>query len=254
MLANPSTDSALAAQSFIDWWKAAGVEYVIEDAPINWLAEKPLPPPVEPARPAIKPVAAAIQPVAAPAPRVKAEWPGTFEALQASLMTDRSLPGNGYGTANALPDGNAGAQTLVISDYPEESELAAGKMGALPLLQNMLRAAGITADNCCFAALAYTRPASGSLRETDKALLREFIHHQIGLIAPKRILLLGTNATRILLGSDLMEARGKLQIINHNVGKMAALATYHPRTLSSQPISKAKAWADLQMFMQEDSA
>ncbi len=254
MLAHSTTNSALAAQSFIDWWKMAGVEYWVEDAPVDWLAEAPSPPPTaEPARRTVKPVVAA-ETVSAPARRIKTEWPGTFDELRAALMVDQSLPGNGYGTARALPAGNIGAETLVISDYPEESELAAGKMGTLPLLQNMLRAAGMEADNCCFAALAYTRPASGSLRETDKALLGEFMRHQIGLIAPKRILLLGTSTTTLLLGTDFMAARGILQYINHVGGNMAALATYHPRTLFLQPILKAKAWADLQMFMQEDSA
>lgn len=253
MLANPPTDSALAAQSFVDWWKMAGVDYWVEDAPIDWLAETPPAPPVEAARPAARPVAAA-EAIPAPVPRVKAEWPGTFDELRAALMTDRSLPGNNYGPAIALPDGNAGAETLVISDYPEESELAAGRMGAFPLLQNMLRATGITPDKCCIAALAYTRPASGSLRESDKSVLRDFIHHQIGLIAPQRILLLGTSVTGLLLDTDLMAARGKLQNINHVGGNKAALATFHPRTLFLQPILKAKAWADLQMFMQEDSA
>jgi uracil-DNA glycosylase len=248
MAATQFNDAATAAQSFVDWWKLAGVDYLVEDEPIDWLAEAPVAA-VKVANPAPKtPISAAVAaPVAAP----RALWPDTLEALTSALHTDRSLPGNGHGIVSALPVGQAQANYMIIADFPEQCELAAGEMGALPLLRNMLQAAGIPLDNCYFAALAYSRPATGALREADKIVLGEFIQHQIALVAPKKIILLGNSASEILLGTDLMQARGNLGIINHIVGSMTAFVTFHPRTLAAQPILKAKAWADLQMVMQE---
>jgi uracil-DNA glycosylase len=253
MVATQNNDAAIAARSFIDWWKLAGVEYLVEDEPIDWLADAPAPlPEVELARPIAKaPVSASVPQQASPR---RTSWPDTLEALTAAVQADRTLPGNGHGVSSALPAGQVQAEYMIISDFPEESELAAGEMGALPLLQNILRAAGIVRESCFFSALAYSRPAGGALRDDDKSLLGDFIRHQIALIEPQKIILLGNSATDILLGTDLMQARGSLGKINHVVRNMAAVATFHPRTLAAQPILKAKAWADLQMLMQEDSA
>jgi uracil-DNA glycosylase len=244
-------DAATVAQSCVDWWKLAGVDYLVEDEPIDWLAQAPVAA-AKVVNPTPKPTISAA--VAAPVAAPRALWPHTLEALASALHTDRSLPGNGHGMVSALPVGQAQADYMIIADFPEECELAAGQMGALPLLRNMLRAAGILPESCYFAALAYSRPATGALREADKIVLGEFIQHQIALVAPKKIILLGNSAAQILLGTDLMQARGNLRNINHVVRNMAALATFHPRTLAAQPILKAKAWADLQMVMQEDSA
>jgi uracil-DNA glycosylase len=254
MAPTPSHDSVLAAQSFVDWWKMAGVEYLAGDQSVNWLEEAPAP--VERIQAKVAPPAkiAPAPAIAPPAPRPATDWPATLENLRDALRSGESLPGNRYSAARALPNGAASAAYMIISDYPEDSEIAAGEIGTIPLLKNMLRAANIAAETCYFASLASTRPASDAFREADKALLGEFMRHQIGLVAPQRLVLLGSNATEILLGVKMVEARGELRFINHDVGKMAALATFHPRTLIKQPIFKAKAWQDLQMIMQENSA
>ncbi len=251
MLANSSADSALAAQSFIDWWKSAGVDYVIGEDAVNWLVDAPPVAQVQSVKAAMIEIPKS-PPV--PTPQLKIEFPDTIELLCAAVKIDTSLPGNNYGTVRALPHWEAGAEYLVISDFPEESELSAEKMGELPLLKNMLRAAGITAEQCSFAALAYTRPASGSIKDQDKAAIGTFIQHQIGLFAPRQIIVLGNTAAELLLGQDMMSARGQLLNINHIVGNKAAIATFHPRTLAARPILKAQAWRDLQMLMKKDSA
>lgn len=48
-----------------------------------------------------------------------------------------------------------------------------------------------------------------------------------------------------------MDARGRLHDFNHDGGKLAAVATYHPRTLIARPALKAQAWQDLQMLANE---
>jgi uracil-DNA glycosylase len=248
-----SCTATLMAKSFVDWWKDAGLQYLVESEPADWLAAESMSPAiVQDARIITTNEQALNQPVVTPASKRTAEWPANLKALFEAVQSDRSLPGNSYGPAIAAPIGLAEAKYMVISDFPEESELAAGTMGQLPLLQNMLRAAQIPFSSCFFASLSYTRPTSGALRDGDKAGLKDFIRHQIALVAPQSLLLLGTNTAELLLERDLMQARGRLHTINHNIGKMAALATFHPRTLARQPALKAKSWQDLQIFIRED--
>jgi uracil-DNA glycosylase len=239
------------AQSYIEYWKMAGVDYLIADETTNWLAVALAKVKAEPIRPAARPTDVEKSPPLMPS---TAQWPRDLDALNAGLFADQTLPGTGYGRQVAKPKGAINAAYMVISDFPEESELAAGEMGSQRLLSNMLAAAGIAPDQCFFAALAYSRPTSGALPDGDKPVLAEFIRHQIGLVRPQTLLLLGTNATEMVMGKDLMNARGNLENINHDVHNMAALATFHPRTLAARPILKSQAWRDLQLIMQRDSA
>jgi uracil-DNA glycosylase len=50
-----------------------------------------------------------------------------------------------------------------------------------------------------------------------------------------------------------MAARQNLAKINHKDRKMAAVATFHPRTLLARPMLKAQAWKDLQMLLRSDN-
>ncbi len=256
-MATPHNNHALLqAQSIVGWWKMAGVDYFVGEEAIDWLAAPPEPPAVaEPSRaPANRTPRPAPAEIAIPVPLPPQQWPMDLTALNAAIAADRTLPGTGYGRHILKPNGMSGAPFMVISDFPEESELAAGELGRYPLLSAMLLAAGIRTEQCYFAALAYSRPASGALPDADKALLADFIRHQIGLVKPQMILLLGSSATECLLSKDLMKARGNLENINHDGHNMAALATFHPRTLAARPILKPQAWRDLQMVMQRDSA
>lgn len=252
MLTAQIGEAALTAQAIVDWWKLAGIEYLVEDNPVHWMAPAPAPTTTDPARPDMIRSAGA-QATALVTPHSR-QWPITLCELESAIASDRLLPGNGYGAKSALPNGPAKPELMIISDFPEESEISAGKMGELPLLKNMLRAAEIAQPNCYFASLAYTRPTVGALKPQDKAILAAFIHHQIGLVMPQKILLLGSAVAELLLQIDVMQGRGQLLNINHDVGTMAAMATFHPRTLAVQPILKAKCWQDLQMLMRDKDA
>jgi uracil-DNA glycosylase len=246
------------ADSVIAWWRDAGVDYVCDDQTTDWLAtpavqiqiDAPIAIPVGcPASPTVQ-----IGPVAAPS-RPAAEWPADIAALQSALASGANLPGSGYGSRCLPPIGGTGATAMIISDCPEVSEIDAGSFGngpAATLLQNMLLAAGLVPDLCYQSALALSRPATGSLPKGDLPNLAAFVQHQIALVQPQILVILGTTACETLLSHELMRARGNLHYVNHNDRKTAAVATFHPRTLLVQPQLKGQAWKDLQMLSRND--
>jgi uracil-DNA glycosylase len=237
------------AESVHAWWRDAGVDYVIDGEPMNWLG--PLV-----ARPvAAKPAERTLIEPAAPAVVVKAplvEWPRDLTALKTAIS---ALPGSNYGSRCIAPKGEAGATALVIGDFPEEEEIAAGDFGSGPvgtLLSNMLLAGEIIPDLTYQTALAHSRPATASLPKDDMGNLAAFARHQIALVQPKVVVLFGSAACEAMLSQELMQARGSLHYINHDGGKTAAVATFHPRTLVAQPQLKAQAWKDLQMLVRKE--
>jgi uracil-DNA glycosylase len=105
---------------------------------------------------------------------------------------------------------------------------------------------------CYWTALATTIPAAGELADAALPELAGFVRHQIDLVDPENIIMLGSSACRALLGLELMESRRNLQYFNHDGGKKAVLTTFHPRTLIARPQMKSQAWKDLQMFVKKD--
>jgi len=245
------------AESFLTWWRDAGVDYLCQDAPLNWLertddkiterqaADRPL-------------VKAQLGPVDAPRPvsaKATTSWPKDFAELMAAIASDAGLPGNGYSRRIASPFAVENAELMVICDFPEEAELASGQMGHGPtgqLLKAMVTACGYDPARVHIAALAHSRPASGALPPNDISLLADFARHHIAVAKPQRLLLLGTAVSEILTGTELMSARSGLPDFNQDGRSMATVATFHPRTLLARPILKRQAWQDLQAIVKKD--
>ncbi len=183
--------------------------------------------------------------------RPKVVFPSDIETLKAMIVSGAALPGNDYGTGFIAPVGPTSCKVMVISDLPDMDELAAkslgsGKSGAL--LNRMLAAIGLDLADCYWTALATTIPATADIPENDLNELGDFTRHQISLVRPQSLILLGSSACKALLGGDLMQMRQSLQNINHHGSNMAVLTTFHPRKLIARPAMKAQAWKDLQMF------
>jgi uracil-DNA glycosylase len=252
-------NSSQLTQSLLSWWRDAGVEYVTEGEPMNWLSPEISAPVVNrfveaPAanRIAVAPSAPEIQPNALlPAHK----WPTDLAQLRNMVVARAALPGLNYGAATVLPMGEAGAIAMVIGDFPEEDEVMAGQFGAGPvakLLGNMLFAAQIVPELTYKTTLALSRPATAALPKSDYSALAAFMNRQIDIVKPKLLILFGSAACEALLGAELMETRGRLAIINHHDRNTAAVATFHPRTLMAQPQLKAQAWKDLQVVVKKD--
>lgn len=242
----------LAASRMIDsltgWWELAGVDAAVSEMPVNWLELD------------AKADAVEIPPVAAPAPKEIAstapvkpavDWPSDIDTLKAMIASGTALPGNDFGTRCVTPVGPAACEVMVISDLPDQDELGVGTLGSGTtgiLLGRMLAAIGIKLTDCYWTTLATTIPPTGEIPENALQYLASFSRHQIGLIKPKSIFLLGSSACKALLGEELMKTRAELRNINHDGSNMAVLTTFHPRTLVARPAMKAQAWKDLQMF------
>ncbi len=235
-------------ESLTGWWELAGVDTAVSDISVDWLALDAKPEPVLAA-----PVATAPQPELVVKP--KSEWPQDIEALRTAISGQIALPGNGYGNRSVASIGPANCELMVVSDLPDSDELASGKLGggaSGQLLARMLAAIGVDLADCYWTSLASTIPATGELAEAEMPELGAFLRHQIGLVKPKNIMLLGSAASKALLGLELMEARGNSRDFNYDDGKVAVLTTFHPRTLIARPQMKSQAWKDLQMFAKKD--
>ncbi len=246
----------------------AGVDYLVQDAPVSWL-EQPLvrnvtdvaahldmqaPAPMQQATPKAKPK---LTPAIIPAAIAPANWPNSLDALISEISAGAPLPGNHFGGKSAVPVGIQNAALMIISDLPDVEEIDAGQLGRSAygrLLTNMVRAMGLDIADCYLTALATTRPASGDLPDDSAAHLVPFIMHQMQLVQPKAALVLGSAACSALFSAELMTARGSLHYFNHNDRNLAAITTFHPRTLLARPILKAQAWNDLQMLMNKDDS
>ncbi len=239
-------------ESLTGWWELAGVDAAVGEVPVDWLeidAKADIP-----ETPATTPqIAKPVPPTSAV--KATAEWPSDIDTLRAMIIAGAALPGNGFGTSFAAPVGPAACDVMVISDLPDQDELGAGQLGSGLsgiLLTRMLAAIGMKLTDCYWTALATTSPPTGEVPEHNLTELADFARHQIALVKPKSVILLGSSASKALLGEELMKARQSLANINHDGSNMAVLTTFHPRTLIARPAMKAQAWKDLQMFAKRD--
>ncbi len=236
------------AASFIEWWKMAGVNYQVDEHPLYWLQENDktaaMPNPAQThTTPEIKRIESLI-------------WPQSLPQLIADLGIGGELPGNKYGGKSAMPVGDVGSKLMIISDLPDNEDIESGVLGQGPsgkLLQYMIAATGQKLSDCYFTALAHSRPAAGDIPDADLPALNEFALHQMKIIKPQRVLILGSVACQALLNAELMTARGNLHYLNHDGQKVSVIITFHPRTLLARPILKAQAWKDLQMLNFKDA-
>lgn len=265
MKATGTTDLANEiAQSYTAWLLDAGADLVVGDSSISWLEhEKPSkindssPTPrtaeVEHSSNTAKPEPTpprAPNEIAKPSDNLLAsdKWATDLDMLRAQIQAGEALPGAGYGGSPLLPIGETTARYMLIFDLPDVGDVQNGTLlhgAAGALIGNMMKAAGISSDDQFVTALSLTRPATGDLPEGDTRMLSEFMRLQIAMVEPEYLILFGSSVSTALLGAELMEARGNLHYFNHNDQNVAALTTFHPRTLLARPQLKAQAWRDL---------
>jgi DNA polymerase len=237
MGADQHIDWNAAAASALDWWREAGVDTLVEEAPRDWL----------------KPVTAAPAPAgAAPAasPAAPATMPANLREFEAWRIGPHA-PDSGWGTPLA-PQGNAESGLMVLFDLPERDDAATGQLlsGDLGrLFDRMLAAIGRDRQSIYLASLAAARPVSGQIAAEMVEPLTHIARHLIALARPKRLLLLGNAASRAVLGANASAARQHLHVLNHEGGQTEAVASFHPRFLLQHPARKAEAWRDLQMVI-----
>ena len=231
-------------ESLTGWWELAGVDSAVGENTVNLLAQDAVD-----TSPNI-PVAATAEKKQAEAPAAPGiMWPTDIAALREMVVGGAPLPGNAYGPVRFPSVGPVSCDVMVISDMPDilPSPETTTSLNAA-LLQRMLAAIGIDIAQCHCTWLATSMPSTAEVPENDLPDLAAFMLHQIKLIRPKSLVILGSAACKALLGEELMHARAELRIVNHDGLNITTLATFHPRTLIARPAMKKQAWRDLQMF------
>jgi len=230
-------DMAAAASAYLAWWRLAGVDCAVSDAPVSWL------------RPAME--TAANPSKSEPTPLAK---PATLEAFGAWLAEDASQPERQWPGAPVLPSGKTNAPLMVISDMPDPQDIAAGallsgKAGAL--FDAMLAAVGLGRADIYLTSMFVSRPPGGMVEAADLNIAADRMRSHVALAAPGRLLLLGDRTVRTLLPVPDKGEMDILQFFNHDGGTVPALATFHPRLLLGQPAAKAESWRTLQRLVEE---
>lgn len=218
--------------SALEWWSDAGVDTLAADEPRDWLAL-----PVA----KVAAVAATHDVASAPAEVL----PGTLEAFLEWRMGD-SAPEAEWLTPRIAPSGNHASALMILTDIPEADDgdqLMTGASGRL--LTRMLAAIGESRESVYLASLATARPLTGRIPGDAEPRLIELAQHLIGLIGPKRLLLLGQSASRVCRTTS-GSAFGNGEQDSKDFGtNMRAVASYHPRFLLERPAAKAEAWKHL---------
>ena len=241
------TAALAAVESLTGWWTLAGVDSAVGDETVNWLAADEV---TNSAKPAVAGNNNAANVPAAP-PVQSIGWPNDIATLRQMVINGAALPGNDFGPVHIPPIGPENCATFIISDLPDltdADQATAGTSAAHILLERMLASIGIDISDCYRTWLATTVPATGELTEACLPELGDYMRHQLGLIRPTSVVILGSSACKALLNVDLMYARAELRGVKDDVRNITALATFHPRTLIARPAMKAQAWRDLQMF------
>lgn len=224
-----------AAHSYLRWWADAGVDCVVDDAPFDWLS-------------AAKPAKIAVtRPVEAPKPQ-----PQTLEALVDHLMTG-DVPEAGPTARRLNSTGDPTSGLMILVDFPDGTDIETGTPLADPIFDKMLEAIGRTRETTYIAFLCPGRPLTGRISDDSLETLADLARRHIALIAPKQLWLIGTAASRAILGIDDARARGNLHHVNHDGTIMDAIATAHPRMFDGSKSRKAAAWAEMQrLILRED--
>ena len=257
MGADQNIDLRTAAASALEWWRDAGVDASIDEAPRDWLA------PVEPEKPAAR-ASARAEAVA----EVIAPLPATLVAFEAWRIGPDAPEADWPGRPIAA-QGASSSDIMILIDLPEREDADTGVLMSGPagqLFDRMLVAIGRTRESVYLVPVCATRPVAGRISPEIEDRLNEIARHHVMLAAPKRLLLLGAAPSRALLGADAARARGSLHVINLSGGKglggskepggandvaIQTVVSFHPRFLIERPAAKAEAWKDLQMLIRD---
>lgn len=115
------------------------------------------------------------------------------------------------------------------------------------LLKKMLNYIQINPEECYITTLSYWTPKTDrSFNKKETELLRKFIIKHIGLIKPKKILLLGNTAAHGLLNTTkpLNNLRGTI----HSIGSIPVVVSFNPGFIKRFPNFATEAKKDMDLF------
>lgn len=233
MGADQHLDWARQAASALEWWRDAGVDMLVDEAPRDWLAA-----------PLAKPAVTSSAPDAPAAPAS----PDTVEGFVAWRMSD-AAPDHAP-SRMVPPQLSSSARLMLLVDMPEAEDAENGHLVGGPagrLLDRMLAAIGLDRSSVHLVPLTVARPVSGRIVAEREMALGGIARHFMKLLAPDVVLAFGSAASRAIAATDDHASRGGLRIVNHEGRDWPIIASYHPRFLLERPVAKAESWKHLQL-------
>jgi uracil-DNA glycosylase len=248
-----------AAASLIRWWRDAGVDVLVDDAPRGWLRNPLSASGERDGREAARGRASVsdlpspgLAPFAHPLPvRERADLPPTLPDLLAWLRDSADAPEARWGRKRLLPTGDPSSDLMILIDMPEPGDAEAGRLlsGEVgELFDNMLKAIGRSRETIWLAPFATVRKI-GRFSQAEQARLAEIARHAIGLVAPKRLLIMGEAPAEALIGRGWTAARTGFHILNLGSVQVETVTTYTPGSLNKNTSLKKDAWRTLQLLV-----
>ncbi len=153
--------------------------------------------------------------------------------------------------------GSQKARWLLLGEGPGEQEDRQGQpfVGRSgQLLDRMLASIGLARGEQVFITnvVKCRPPGNRDPLPAELAACSEHLQHQLRLIQPERILLVGRHAAQTLLKTDrsVGSLRGRVHAVElPGGGRAQAVVTYHPAYLLRNPAAKLEAWRDLQLAL-----
>jgi uracil-DNA glycosylase len=254
-----SRELAREFASALAWWQAAGVDCDYHDDATAWLAEAPVAPAAavreapaaalrQPgmaasANPERRPALARVAPPAAPPLAEKRDLLGESPPADLAAFRDWWMNAPQLATAGSFPRiaprGPAGASLMILVPQPEEADRTAlleGPQGRF--LARILAAMGLGEDAVAIAAALPCHTTMADLAGLAAGGMDAVTLHHIGLVAPQRLLVLGTGLAP-MLGAASADS---LREINHAGHKVPVMASETLDALMDMPRLKARFW------------
>lgn len=148
-------------------------------------------------------------------------------------------------------DQECGHNLMIIGYTPSDRDNIngkpfSGKSGNM--LGKMLKSIDISREETCISMISpWHPPGNRKLSTMEIEICRPIILKQISLVAPKIILLLGSDATKFFFNNDKTTHRDLVPSNNILVNKreITTISTVHPQEMIDYPIIKKIAWHDL---------
>lgn len=157
-------------------------------------------------------------------------------------------------------EGDPCAKLMFVGEAPGEEEDKLGRpfVGRSgQLLENMIKAMGLSREKVYIANVLKTRPIDNATPTTEEIeACKPYLLEQIAIIAPEAIVTLGKPAAQCLLNTtEAMSAmRGTWrQVVVPGGRAVPVMPTFHPAYLlrAYTPENRAKVWSDLQKAMEK---
>jgi DNA polymerase len=247
------------AESLLAFWAEAGVDAMLEDAPVDRIAAGQIAPPRAAPR-AAAPVARTGGPALpdvseqVKAAQTLAAAAADLEALAAAIAAFDGCPLKFEGAAHksVFCRGSATAPLIVIGEGPGAEEDVQGLpfVGrAGQLLDRMFAAAGLSDRVFITNTVFWRPPGNRTPTPAEQMVCAPFVERAIELISPKVLLLVGGASAKAMLKREegILSLRGRWFEWRSADGRLEvpALPTLHPAFLLRQPAAKKRAWSDL---------